>query len=79
MGLKIFEVDNSFNSYHTAVFYLFWQARSVKTGTSLAVQCLRLHSSNAGDESLIPGQRTKIPHTMGNGQKKERKKNVKSG
>ena len=74
----MFEVDSSFNSYHTAVFYLFWQAGRVKTGTSLAVQCLRLHSSNAGDKSLISGLGTKIPHTMGHGQKKK-KENVKSG
>ena len=31
-------------------------------GTSLAVQRLRLHTSNAGGVGLIPGQGTKIPH-----------------
>ena len=29
---------------------------------SLTVQWLRLCASNAGGQSLIPGQRTKIPH-----------------
>ena len=31
-------------------------------GTSLAVQWLRLHASNAGGPALIHGQGTKIPH-----------------
>jgi len=30
--------------------------------TSLAVQGLRFHASNAGGAGLIHGQRTKIPH-----------------
>ena len=33
-------------------------------GTSLAVQWLRLHASNAGRADLIPGQGTKIPSTL---------------
>ena len=32
--------------------------------TSLVVQQLRLHASNAGDMGLIPGQGTNIPHAM---------------
>ena len=32
--------------------------------TSLVVQQLRLHASNAGDVGLIPGQGTNIPHAM---------------
>ena len=36
---------------------------------SLAVQWLRLCASNAGGTSLIPGQRTKIPHAVWLGQK----------
>ena len=35
------------------------------SGTSLAVQWLRLHISNAGDTGSIPGQGTKIPHASG--------------
>ena len=31
-------------------------------GTSLAVQCLGLCASTAGDTGSIPGQGTKIPH-----------------
>ena len=34
-----------------------------KTGTSLVVQSLRFQASTAGDMGLIPGLRTKIPHT----------------
>jgi len=33
-------------------------------GTSLTVQWLRLHTSNAGVLGLIPGQGTKIPHAV---------------
>ena len=36
-------------------------------GTSLVIQWLRLHASNAGSMGLLPGQRTKIPqacHTV---------------
>ena len=31
---------------------------------SLVVQWLRLCASNAGDEGLMPGQGTKIPHAI---------------
>ena len=31
-------------------------------GTSLEVQWLKLHTSNAGGSGLIPGQEAKIPH-----------------
>ena len=41
--------------------------------TSLAVQRLRLHVSNAKDLGLIPGQETKNPHTVQSGQKKKKK------
>jgi len=37
---------------------------SCETGTSLVVQWLRLHASNARDMGSIPGQGTKIPHAM---------------
>ena len=37
----------------------------IKTqGFPLAIQWLRLHSSNTGVTDLIPGQGTKIPHAM---------------
>ena len=39
-------------------------------GSSLAVQWLRLHVSNAAGVGSIPGQGTKIPHTVGCGQKR---------
>ena len=34
--------------------------RNVAKGTSLVVQCLRLHVTNAGGTGSIPGQGTKI-------------------
>ena len=41
-----------------------------QVGTSLAVQWLRIWSSNEGDEGLIPGQGTTILHATQCGQKK---------
>ena len=38
-------------------------------GTSLAVQWLRLHPSNAGGAGSIPGWGTEIPHAAWCGQK----------
>ena len=42
------------------------------TGTSPAVQWLRLHALIAGVKSLIPGQGTKIPHAVLYGLKNQR-------
>ena len=39
-------------------------------GTSLVVQRLRLHASNAGGVGSIPGWGTKIPHAAGSVAKK---------
>ena len=36
--------------------------KDLYSGTSLVVQWLRLHTSNAGGMGLIPGGGTKIPH-----------------
>jgi len=36
--------------------------RDPRYGTSLVIQWLRLHAPNAGDQGLIPGKGTKIPH-----------------
>ena len=41
------------------------------TGTSLAVQRLRLSAPNAGCVGLIPGQETKILHSTWHGQNKQ--------
>ena len=41
-------------------------------GTSLAVQWLRLHASNAGGAGSIPSQGTKITHTAWSGPKKKK-------
>ena len=46
-------------------------------GTSLTAEWLRLHISNAGDMSSIPGWGTKIPHAMWCGQNKEKIKKKK--
>ena len=42
-------------------------------GTSLAVHWLRLHSSNAGDAGLIPGQGTRGLHAVWCSKKKKKK------
>ena len=49
-----------------------------KQGTSLVVQWLRLHASNAGGAGLIPGWETKIPRAMWRGQKIEKVKKLKN-
>ena len=41
----------------------------VMKGTSLVVQWLGIHASNAGGIDWIPGQGTKIPHATWHGQK----------
>ena len=41
----------------------------VMKGTSLVVQWLGIHASNAGGMDWIPGQGTKIPHATWHGQK----------
>ena len=43
--------------------------KSGPSGTSLKVQGLILHASNAGGEGLIPGQGTKILHAIQWGKK----------
>ena len=53
---------------------LGWESRAAplvkgQPGTSLAVQWLRLHASNAGGTGSIPGQGTKIPHAAWQGQR----------
>ena len=42
-------------------------------GSSLPVQWLRLHTSNAEGAGLIPGQGTQIPHASRSSQKKKKK------
>ena len=43
-------------------------------GISMTVQWLRLHASNAGGAGSIPGQRTRIPHAAGHGQKEKKQR-----
>ena len=53
-------------------------ASKIQPGTSLVVQWLRLHASNAGGAGSIPGRGTKIPHTAWHGPKiKKTKKTTK--
>ena len=44
------------------------ESKTVDTGTSLVVQWVRLHVSNAGATDSIPGQRAKILHAVWCGQ-----------
>ena len=49
--------------------------KRVISGTSLAVQWLRLRASTAGGKGSITGQGTKIPQAERHGQKKKRQSN----
>ena len=53
----------------------FLKKKKKKSGTSLVLQWLRFHASNAGGPGSIPGQGIRIPHAMGHGQKEEKEKN----
>ena len=46
--------------------------KRMKAGNFLAVQWLRLHTSNVEDKGSIPRQGTKIPYAMQYGQKKKK-------
>ena len=50
-------------------FFLGGGGQKDMNGTSLVVQWLRLHASNAGGVGLIPGLGTKSPHAARCGQK----------
>ena len=78
------ELDRS-RTDHTPVFvndgghrnYMCGIKPKIKTqGFPLAIQWLRLHSSNAGVTDLIPGQETKIPYAMQYSKKKKKKKRI---
>ena len=58
------------NSYRKEEMKITW-------GTSLVVQCLRLHTSTAEGIGSIPGEGTKIPHQGQNIEGKERKSLVR--
>ena len=49
-----------------------------ETGTSLAVQWLRLGTSTAGGAGLIPGQGIKMPHASRPSQNKQTKQQQKN-
>ena len=53
--------------------------KNYSLGTSLVVQWLRLHASNAGTVGSIPGQGTKIPYAVWHGQKIKKKKSLSKG
>ena len=50
----------------------------VELGTSLVVQWLRLHASNAGGTGSVPGKGTKIPHVVRCGKKKKKNRKEKA-
>ena len=50
--------------------------KNIITETSLAVQWLRLHTSNARGTGLIPGQGTKILQATHGVAKKKKRKNI---
>ena len=52
--------------------------KRMKAGNFLAVQWLRLHTSNVEDKGSIPRQGTKIPYAMQYGQKKKKTPGTKS-
>ena len=57
----------------------YWPKRIRYLGTSLVVQWLRLHASNARGEHSIPVRRTKIPHAVQHSQENlKKKKNLKN-
>ena len=60
-----------FHSYQMATLLI---SKRKSPGTSLTIQWLGLHASNAGGVGSIPGWGTKIPHAVQHGQRKERKK-----
>ena len=54
--------------------HLFISHKKIIVGTSLVVQWLKLHASNARDVGSISGRGTKIPHAAQRGQKIKKKK-----
>ena len=56
------------NKAYVTYFNVFQNLKAIQT--SLAVQCLRLFASNAGNRGLVPGQGTKTPYVMWRCQKK---------
>ena len=65
-------------SYTVLLLSTFHKQKKASSGTSLAVQWLRLCASSAGDVGLIPGQGTKILHAVGRGQKKKKTTKTKN-
>lgn len=53
----------------------FFQVK-IGIGTSLVVQWLRFHASNAGVTGSIPDGEIQIPHAMQYGQKKKKKTGI---
>ena len=63
------EMTSSLKKTTTTKSHRDWQLKWVDSGTSLAVQWLRLHASTAGGMGSIPGRGTKIPHAAQRSQK----------
>ena len=82
--LNITNHQGNANQNHNEIItshLLRWLLKNKQTkdyGTSLAVQWLRLCTSNAGGAGLIPGWGTKIPHATWYGQKLKKKNTQKN-
>ena len=63
-----------FHAYSSVMLTEF-DLKNLTSGTSLAVQWLRLCTSTAGDPGSIPGRGTKIPHATRCSQKTKTKTN----
>ena len=63
----------TYNEAHSWEEDFHSKKKKIASGTSLAVQWLRLQASTEGGVGPIPGWGTKIPHAMQRGQKKKKK------
>ena len=59
-----------------SILFILCMLKFFHAGTSLAVQWLRLHASNAGGTGSIPGWGTKIPHPTCCGLKNKKKPKI---
>ena len=76
--IKIIHMD--YKQLASLMIWIEWQTRPTQTlrkeflGTSLAVQWLRLRTSNAGGVGLSPGRGTRLPRGAWPKKKKKKKK-----
>ena len=65
LWICLYQQQNTDKSYKNSalIVFIILTNKSNQWGTSLVVQWLRLHTSNAGDPGSIPGRGTKITYT----------------